>query len=160
MIVTRKAYRKAVYGTLLLSLFGLALVSLSVIGSKGAIHFTIAFYPQVVVGYALIVLIIELAGIPLRSALSRYWVGALFAISLFITGVIAGSASSMAFYHDANAFSYIVKPLFWLSAYGLIPAAIIGFIGTGLLRVINKMQNKASLPTGINPTTSTPTALP
>ena len=155
MIVTPKAYRKAVYGTLLLSLFGLALVSHSVIGSKGTIHFIIAFYPQVIVGYASMVLIIELARIPLRSELSRYWVGALFAISLFITGVIVGSASSMAFYHDANAFSYIVKPLFWLSAYGLIPAAIIGFIGTGLLRVINKMENKSPLPTGRSSAVST-----
>jgi hypothetical protein len=62
----------------------------------------------------------------------------LFALVLFLVGVLAGSATSMVVYQDFDPSSYIVKPLYWLGMYGLIPALLIGFIGAAILRSTSK----------------------
>jgi hypothetical protein len=134
MNVTRKEFRKAVYIALILSFVGLALVCLSIVGLRYTGEFAFSWFPQIVVGYAGMILIIEVVGIPLRSELTRFWVGALFALTLFLVGVLSGSATSMVVYQDFDPISYIVKPLYWLGIYGLIPALVIGFIGSAILR--------------------------
>jgi hypothetical protein len=89
------------------------------------------------------ILVIEIIGIPLRSQLAKDWVGGIFAFLLFITGVIAGSATSMFINQDFDAHSYIVKPLYWLGIYGIIPSVAIGFIGSAMLRRTNKNGEQA-----------------
>lgn len=138
MTVTRKSFRKAVYMALLLSVFGLALVCLPIVGLKYTMEFANAWLPQIAVGYAAMILVIELVGIPLRSSLSRYWAGAIFAFFLFILGAACGAATSMLRYQDPDAYSCIVKPLYWLGLFGFIPAAIIGIIGSWILRWTNQ----------------------
>jgi len=138
MIVTRKAFRKAVYVALILSVVGLALVCLPIVGLRDTGKFASSWLPQIVAGYVAMILIIEVVGIRLRSELTRFWAGAAFALALFIVGVLAGSATSMIVYRDFDPFSYIVKPLYWLGMYGLIPALIIGCIGAAILRSTSK----------------------
>ncbi len=140
MRTTRKAFRKAVYGALLLSVLGLAVVCLLIAGPARTMEWTASASLQIAVGYAAMILSIELAGIRLRSKLTRRWAGALFALLLFIVGVLAGSATSMVLYRDFEAYSYIVKPLFWMGIYGFIPAAMIGCIGSSLLRWTNNRR--------------------
>ncbi len=138
MIVTRKAFRKAVYVALILSVVGLALVCLPIVGLRDTGKFASSWLPQIVAGYVAMILIIEVVGIRLRSELTRFRAGAAFALALFIVGVLAGSATSMIVYRDFDPFSYIVKPLYWLGMYGLIPALIIGCIGAAILRSTSK----------------------
>jgi hypothetical protein len=59
-----------------------------------------------------------------------------------MAGVLAGSATSMVVYRDFDPFSYVVKPLYWLGMYGLIPALVIGGIGAAILRVISKKASE------------------
>lgn len=134
MNVTRKAFRKAVYISLILSVIGLALVCLPIVGLRYTGEFASSWFPQIAAGYAAMILLIEVVGIPLRAEFTRFWAGALFALALFMTGVLAGSATSMAVYQDFDPVSYVVKPLYWLGMYGLVPALIIGFIGAAILR--------------------------
>ena len=143
MIVTRHTFRRSVYLTLILSVIGLALVCLSMAGLETTGEFASSWFPQIAAGYAAMILIIERLGIPHRSKLTRFPVGALFGLGLFglglfVAGVLAGSATSMAIYRDFDPFSYIVKPLYWLGRYGLIPALFIGLIGTAILRSASK----------------------
>jgi len=144
MIVPRKAFRKAVYLALILSVVGLVLVCLPIVGLKQTVEFASSYFPQLAAGYAAMILIIELVGVPMRSELTRFWTGAFFALALFLVGVIAGSATSMVVYQDFDPQSYIVKPLFWLGMYGMIPATLIGFMGAGILRVISKKTADAA----------------
>lgn len=134
MIVTRLAFRKAVYVALILSFVGLLLVCLPLFGLQQTEKFATEFVPQIAVGYAAMVLMVEVVGIPFRSALTRFWVGGLFAFALFIAGVLAGSAASMVVYKDFDPVAYVLSPLFFLGIYGFFPALIIGFIGVSILR--------------------------
>ena len=146
MDVTRKAFRKAVYIALILSVVGLALVCLPIVGLRYTGEFASSWFPQIVVGYAGMILMIEVVGIPLRSELTRFWAGALFALVMFLVGVLAGSATSMVVYQDFDPTSYIVKPLYWLGMYGLIPALVIGFIGAAILRSTSKKTGEQDAP--------------
>jgi hypothetical protein len=138
MIVTRKIFRKAVYLTLILSVVGLGLVCLPIVGLRDTAAFAASWLPQITAGYIAMILMIEVIGIRLRSDLTRFRAGAVFALALFVAGVLTGSATSMVIYRDFDPFSYIVKPLYWLGMYGLIPALIIGCIGTSILRSTSK----------------------
>lgn len=142
MIVTRKAFRKAVYSSILLSVVGLALVCLPLVGWSDSVGFASSWTLQIVAGYAAIILVIEGVGIHLRSELTRIWAGAAFAVALFTVGVVAGSATSMLIYQDFDPVSYVVKPLYWLGMYGLIPALVIGCIGVAILRLTSEMPEK------------------
>lgn len=134
MNVTRKAFRKAVYLALAISILSLALVCLPIVGLRYTGEFAVSFLPQIAAGYAAMILVIEVAGIPLRSGLTKSWAGAVFALILFLIGVAVGSATSMIVYQDFDPHSYIVNPLYWLGMYGLIPALTVGFIGSAILR--------------------------
>ena len=138
MTVTSSSFRKAVYSTLVLSLVGLVLVCLPIIGPAYTAKFAGAYWMQIVAGYLAMILLIEVVGVPLRSAFHHYWAGMIFAFCLFVVGVLAGSSTSMFLYGDMDAHSYIVKPFFWMSIYGFIPAVAIGAIGSGLIRARNK----------------------
>ncbi|MEM7698237.1 MAG: hypothetical protein AAF236_07530 [Verrucomicrobiota bacterium] len=138
MTVTCSSFRKAVYPTLGLSLAGLVLICLPIIGPAYTAMFAGAYWIQLVAGYLAMILLIELVGVPIRSAFQRCWAGIIFALCLFIVGILAGSSTSMLLYGDMDAHSYVVKPLFWMSYYGFIPAAVIGAIGSGLIRAMNK----------------------
>ena len=146
MIVTRSSFRKAVYATLALSIVGLALVCLPIVGPTYTAKFASAYWSQIAVGYVAMTLLIEIAGVPLRSTLCQSWAGALFAFCVFVIGVVAGSAVSMFLYGDMDAHSYIVKPLFWLGFYGFIPAAVIGAIGSAILRAQSKNGEQDAAP--------------
>ncbi|QQL44415.1 hypothetical protein [Sulfuriroseicoccus oceanibius] len=138
MTVTRRAFRKAVYAALAISVIGLALVCVPIVGPRSTGEFAVSWLPQILTGYAAMILVIEVVGFPLRSGLTKFWAGALFALAIFLVGVIAGSATSMVVYQDFDPHSYIVKPLYWLGIYGLIPALLIGFIGSAILRAAAK----------------------
>ena len=86
------------------------------------------------------ILIIEAIGVPFRSSLGRNLVAAAFALLLFMSGVFAGSATSMILYGDMDSYSYIFKPVYWLGFYGFLPAVIIGLMGAAILRKIGRSE--------------------
>jgi hypothetical protein len=98
------------------------------IGLSDTLKSAACWLSHIVVGYLAIILVIEVIGIRLHSNLTRFWAAEIYAFGLFIFGVLAASATSMVIYQDLDSNSYIMKPLFWLVMYGLIPALIIGFI--------------------------------
>jgi hypothetical protein len=136
--VTPAAFRRAVYSTLCLSLPGLIGVCSLLGGVNDALKLAASYPIQIAVGYAAMVLFIEFVGIPRRAWLQHFGAGILFAIFLFIAGVLSGSASSMLVYRDFDFVSYVIGPLFWMGFYGVLPAALFGVIGTGILRMTHK----------------------
>jgi hypothetical protein len=146
MNVTPKAFRLAVYPALVLSAAGLALVCLPIIGPHYTAKWAVSWLPQIAAGYASIILIVKVIGVRLRSHLTGFGAGALFAFCLFIAGVLGGSTASMVVYQDYDPFSYIVKPLFWMGMYGFIPAMIIGLIGALILRITSKKNGEQAAP--------------
>ncbi len=147
MSITKKSFRKAFYTALALSVLSIALICLIIVGPRYTVEFATSWFLQIAVGYAAMIIVVERFGTLFRTKLVHFWAGALFSFSIFIVGVLAGSATSMFLYLDIDIVSYIVKPLYWLSMYGFIPAVIIGIIGSGILRVIIKMENKSQHPT-------------
>jgi hypothetical protein len=136
--VTPNAFRRAVYPTLCVSLPALIGVCTLMFGLKEGLKLAASYPIQIAVGYAAMVLFIEFVGIPRRARLHRFGTGILFAIALFITGVLSGSASSMLLYRDLDFVSYVIGPLFWMGFYGVLPAAVFGVIGAGVLRMTHK----------------------
>ena len=134
----REFFRLAAYSALALSLVGLLLVSWPIIGLSNALGAAEEYFPQIAVGYLAMILLIEGAGVPMRAALMEYWAGAIFAICLFFVGAFAGSATSLVIYHEEGFFDWIVKPLYWLGLFGVVPAIVVGLIGTAILRRVTK----------------------
>ena len=132
--VTPGAFRRAVYPTLCVSLPGLIGVCTLMMGLKDGLKLAASYPVQVAVGYAAMVLFIEFVGIPWRAKLHHFGAGILFAIFLFLAGVLSGGASSMLVYGKSDFISYVIGPLFWMGFYGVLPAAAFGIIGTSLLR--------------------------
>lgn len=137
MNITPKVFRRAVYPILCLSLPGLVVVCSLLLGWRAVLHLTAAYQVQIVLGYAAMVLLIETLGIALRWELCGYGTGGVFGVLLFITGVVGGSASSMLVFGNFDV-RYVIGPLFWMGFYGVLPAAIFGLIGTGVLRMTGK----------------------
>jgi hypothetical protein len=135
--VSRAAFRRAAYPSLLLSVAGLFLVCTVMVGLEDAQVFARSWLPQIAVGYLAMILGIELVGLRLRSWLVRFRAGALFALGLFLVGAVAGSSASMVLYQDFDPMSYVMAPLFWLGLLGLLPALVVGLIGTILLRAVS-----------------------
>ncbi len=127
---------------LALSLVGLMVVCLAIIGPAYTVEFAGAYWMQIVAGYLAMVFLIELIGVPFRSAFRHYWAGMIFAFGLFVFGVLAGASTSIFLYGDMDAHSYIGKPLFWMSIYGFIPAVTIGAMGTGVIRAGNEIREQ------------------
>ena len=65
----------------------------------------------------------------------RYsFLAGLFAICVFLIGVLSGSVTSMFVYRDFSLLDYIIKPLYWLGMFGFIRAFIVGVIGSFIAR--------------------------
>jgi hypothetical protein len=143
--VTPGKFRKAVYPTLCLSLPGLLAVCIPIFGMKDALKLAASYTIQIAVGYLAMILVIEFVGLPRRARLHHFGAGILFAIFLFIAGVLSGSASSMLVYRDFDFISYVIGPLFWMGIYGILPATAFGLIGTGFLRMTCKEDRTDAL---------------
>ena len=136
--VTPGAFRRAVYPTLGLSLPGLILVCMLFLGPAQVFKFAAPYAVQIVVGYLAMILVVETLGISLRDELCGYGAGIVFGIVLFLIGVLGGSASSAIVYWKEFDLRWVIGPLFWMGIYGVLPAAVFGLIGTGVLRKIRK----------------------
>lgn len=134
MNISIKNFRTSIYKTLIFSFFGLILICILVAGFSGLAYAATYYIPQILVGYAAMVLLIEYLGIKIRNRLLSYWVGPLFSILTFLVGIISGSFTSMIMYNDWDFFDFIVKPLYWIGLFGLLPCLIIGIFGTKSLR--------------------------
>jgi len=140
MTISAQSFRKAVYLTLALSLFGLLAVCLPILGIEQTMTMAAQASVQIAVGYAAMILVIELIAIRFRTAFGRFRVAAGFAYGLFLLGALAGSATSVIVYDDNNLKGWVMKPMFWLGLYGFLPAMVLGLVGAALLRRINKRE--------------------
>jgi len=57
------------------SIIGLALICLPIIGPVYTVEFAGAYRMQITVGYIVMILLIEVVGVPIRSVLRHYWAG-------------------------------------------------------------------------------------
>jgi len=134
MKVTPEQFRSAFYSALGLSLPGLMLVWFLLLGPVEAFKFAAPYAVQIAVGYLAMILVAETFGISLREELCGYGAGIVFAIVLFLIGVLGGSASSAILHWEEFDLRWVIGPLFWMGFYGVLPAAVFGLIGTSLLR--------------------------
>ncbi|MCW1922206.1 hypothetical protein OKA05_06555 [Luteolibacter arcticus] len=136
MNVTPSAFRRTIYPTLCLSLPGLVAVCSLFFGLSGALQSSAYYQVQIALGYAAMILVIELVGVPLRTRLWHFWAGIPFSVFLFTVGVFAGCAASMLVYPDVDFVPHVFAPFFLISVYGFLPATVFGVIGTLILRGI------------------------
>jgi hypothetical protein len=74
----------------------------------------------------------------------RYsFLAGIFAICVFLIGVLSGSVTSMFVYRDFSLIDYIIKPLYWLGMFGFIPAFIVGVIGSFIARRLLRIHENA-----------------
>lgn len=64
----------------------------------------------------------------------RLWLFGGYFVALFLWGVLAGALASMVLYQSLSFSDYVLKPLFWLSLYGVVPAFCLGLVAGFLMR--------------------------
>lgn len=138
MDVTPKEFRRAVYGTLCLSLPGMLAITSWIFGLKAALKLASRIPVQILAGYVAMVFVIERVAVPHRAQFHHFSVGIPFAVPVFISGVLAGSAVSMLVHPDVNLLPNVIWLFFWVSLFGALPAAVFGMIGTCILRKVRK----------------------
>lgn len=136
-ILTAKEFRKAVYSTLVLSLPGILLVSSLLMGPGATLEAVAWLLGLVAAGYLGMILIVETVGIFFRHKLCGYGAGIVFGISLYLAGVISGSASVMIVNQEFDPW-FLVGILYWMGIFGIWPAAFLGMVGTHMMRKIHR----------------------
>jgi len=134
MNVTPGQFRKAIYITLGLSFPGLVGICSLIFGFSNALQLVVYYPVQIVAGYVAMVLPIERWAIPCRAQLRHFRAGIPFAIVLSVIGVVVGCAASVFAPTGFDFVSSFIWPAFWMSFFGILPAAVFGVVGTGILR--------------------------
>lgn len=119
---------------LLFSALGLFFVFLLMTDLRDTIGFAKLIWRQLLVGYLAIILVIETLGFRLLTYLIKLWAGPVFAYLLLLLGGAVGSSMTMIIERNYDLHSYVFIPLLYLGFFGLIPALIIGLIGSFVLR--------------------------
>ena len=145
MDVTPKEFRRAVYCTLCLSLPGLLAITSSIFGLKEALKLAGSIPVQIIVGYVAMMFVIERVAVPHRAQFHFFCVGVPFAVLLFISGVLAGSAVSMLVYREVKLIPWLFGLFFLISLFGALPAAVFGMIGTCILRKVRNVTPPSEL---------------
>jgi hypothetical protein len=140
MTITRTSFRKAAYLTLAISVLVVVGMCMIILGPRYTMKFAAAWSVQIAVAYLAMIGIIEGVGVRFRASLVQSLAGIGFSFLVFMTGIVAGSATTMLLERDMDVHSYVLKPLFWVGFYGFLPAMIIGLRGSAHLRKIGQRQ--------------------
>lgn len=134
MHTTPKAFRIVSYFSLIVLVAGLILVFSSIT----QISKIIAFSPQIAAGCVVMILTIELVGVPRRAILTRFWPAGLFTYALYMGGILGAACLFMIVYSDFEDITDILSTVSMFGLYGFIPSLIIGFLGAAALKENSK----------------------
>ena len=65
---------------------------------------------------------------------ARPLLAGLFAVGVFLVGVLAGCSTSMLLYWDFDPEAWLLRPLVWLGFVGGVPAFLVGLLSSRLAR--------------------------
>ena len=127
----------AVLTTALLALAGMWLVMCGIFSPRAANDFASGFALQLAVGFVGILIVAFLSPASRILAIrSSFALGGFYSCRLFIFGSAVGLVSVIPAVKDWSLESYFIKPMFNLSLFGLIPAFLVGLIGTLMVRLL------------------------
>ena len=144
MALTRK-FRKSAFLTLVLSIPALLVVCSAVVGFAGTFRFVGQWPLQIVAAFVCMSGFIWITAPAVAAFCGRHFLimGCYFVV-VFLIGAVSGSAASMLLYRENSFGDYILKPVYWLSVFGIAPAFVLGVIGAA----IYKRHEDASEPDG------------
>ena len=145
MNTSPRAFRIVTYVALVMSIAVLVLC-FPFIGPHNGLDFARAWFPQIAAGYAVMILTIEVVGIPLRVKLTSFWAAGFFTFTLFMVGMVGAAATLIFVYQDDDPIPAISVTLFRFGMYGFIPQLIIGFVGAAALRFTSKKTGEQDAP--------------
>ncbi len=137
-------FRRAIACSLAISVPLLIGVCVLVAGVHDGTRLAFAYPIQAAVAFGCMFAFGWLAAPRWGPTCARYsFLAGLFAISVFLIGVLSGSVTSMFVYRDFSLFDYIIKPLYWLGMFGFIPAFIVGVVGSFIARRLLRIHENA-----------------
>ena len=133
----RLRYIIAVLLTMVVAMTGMWLVMYGVFSSRAANDFASSCVVQLVIGFLVIFAVAGNASESrIRAIRHNAGIGALYSCGLFVLGCAVALLSIIPRFKDWSFESCFIKPMFWLGLYGLVPAFIVGMIGSLLVRLI------------------------
>ena len=119
------------------ALTGKWLVMYGVFSSRVASEAASVYAVQLVIGFMVIFAVSARASESRIRAIRRnVGIGGLYSCGLFILGCAVALLSVIPRVSDWSFESYFIKPMFLLGLYGLVPAFVVGMIGSLLARLI------------------------
>ncbi len=130
-----RAFRKASLGGLILSVPALVIVCSLVTDLAFCIQIATAAWVQILVAFAAMMGVVWFSSRTCAAACARrWWLFGIYFVGLFWVGILAGGVASLIRYQSLSASDYLLKPFFWLSLFGVIPAVCLGVIAWVLNR--------------------------
>jgi len=128
-------FRKSAFLTLTLSIPALLIVCSAIVGFSGTFLFVSQWPFQILAAFTCMATFIWFTAPLIASYCARHFLimGCYF-VAVFLIGAVSGSATSMLLYGDSSFTDYIVKPVYWLSIFGVAPAFVLGVIGAAIYR--------------------------
>jgi hypothetical protein len=137
-----KSFRNASLFGLLLSVPSLVVVCTLVTNVDFCIQISTAAWVQILAAFGGMISVVWLSSRGWAAACRRrFWLFGIYFVGLFWVGVLVGGVASMIRYQSLSAFDYVLKPFFWLSLFGVIPAFFLGVIAWGIMRKIAAVRN-------------------
>jgi hypothetical protein len=99
--------------------------------------------PQVLAAYlAMMLAAVLLAPSVGPRAAASFCFGVFSTAMVFLLGVVSGCLAGAFIYPDFAMSSHVFKPVFWISAYGLAPACLLGIVTTLFARLARSCSNE------------------
>ena len=130
-----RRFRRSAFLTLALSIPALFIVCTAVVGFTGTLQFVGQWPFQIMTAFVFMAAFIWLSSPAVASYCARHiLIMGCYFVAVFLIGAVSGSATSMVIYRESSIGDYIVKPIYWLSIFGIAPAFVLGVIGAVILR--------------------------
>ena len=144
MDAPNRLYRRAVAWTLVLSAPLLLGVCVLLLGWRRGVSLAFSFPAQVAVAFAAMFAFGWWAA-PRWGArcAARPVLAGVFAVGVFLVGVLSGASTSMLLYWDFDPQAWLLRPLCWLGIIGGVPAFLVGLAGYFLTRWLRRTRPPA-----------------
>ena len=131
----RHLYRRAVVATLVLSALFLLGVCVLLLGWRQGVRLAFSFPVQVAVAFAAMFALGWWAAPRWGPRCTRQpALAGLFAVGVFLVGILSGCGTSMLLYGDSDLEVWLFRPLCWLGPIGGVAAFLVGLVGCFLTR--------------------------
>ena len=133
----RRRFIIAILLTMFVALAGMWLVMCGIFIPRAANEAASGYAVQLVSGFIVIIAVAGGASESMIRAIRRnVGIGGVYSCGFFVLGCGVALLSVIPRFRDWSFESYFINPMFLLGLYGLVPAFIVGMIGSLLVRLI------------------------